>query len=34
MNRSFYKDLSDPDHFVITLELVPGSDYRGLGWIR
>jgi methylenetetrahydrofolate reductase (NADPH) len=30
MNRSFYKDLSDPDHFVITLELVPGSDYRGL----
>lgn len=30
MSRSFYKDISDPDHFVITLELVPGSDYRGL----
>jgi methylenetetrahydrofolate reductase (NADPH) len=30
MSRSFYKDISDPDHFVITLELVPGSEYRGL----
>jgi methylenetetrahydrofolate reductase (NADPH) len=30
MSRSFYKVISDPDHFVITLELVPGSEYRGL----
>ncbi len=30
MNGSFRKDISDPDKFVVTLELVPGSDYRGL----
>jgi 5,10-methylenetetrahydrofolate reductase len=30
MSRSFSKDISYPDHFVITLELVPGSEDRGL----
>ena len=30
MSRSFHKDISDPEHFVETLELVPGSEYRGL----
>jgi methylenetetrahydrofolate reductase (NADPH) len=30
MSRSFQKDILDPDHFVVTLELVPGSEYKGL----
>ncbi|MFO7685922.1 MAG: methylenetetrahydrofolate reductase C-terminal domain-containing protein [Desulfobacterales bacterium] len=30
MGRSFQTDIADPNHFVITLELVPGASYQGL----
>ena len=30
MRRSFQTDIANPDHFVITLELVPGASYQGL----
>ena len=30
MGRSFQADIADPNHFMITLELVPGASYQGL----
>jgi hypothetical protein len=30
MGRSVQADIADPNHFTVTLELVPGASYQGL----